>query len=182
MTRDELALHEAAHAIIGTALGFSVESVTIHGTDTYEGMAAIGLPRQVEQYSEEYEMWHRAWAFAIIAGEVAVSISTRLLVDWESMEDIRGSDFYTLVDLAQYFGSGLGDVGPGLERMERGARLLVYRHRERIGALTQALLTHTTLDANAVAASAQGLGRLGARQRRRGEEQAARAWFEATAD
>lgn len=168
LTLREIALHEAAHAVVAAAIGIQVESVTIAPTDDYRGRARF-VPDDswgpMALHGAAGERWMRGHLYSTLAGPLAEVFASGQGVDWDTTDSDPGTDLHAIID---YLLSDLApgeDAGPAIRRTERGARLLLRRHWPRVQRLANALLAEQTLSGERLAAELEGLGAIGARHR-----------------
>lgn len=167
------AFHEAAHAVVGGALGIPVERVTIRATvDTLGSCTHDGL-YLVEKMLVDggcvgpaAELWLRAALYFVTAGPLAEAHGAGTDFSWE-MEG-AWSDAAQAYSFAEELSPLVGnevDIAPALRLAERATRLLVTRHWGRIEALTELLLTSETVEGEALNLALAGSPPLGARAR-----------------
>lgn len=141
--RDQIAYHEAGHAVLAWTFGLVFERVSIVPTEDYSGVVMMDFSGAVmNEYDTEVL---RARALTLLAGPVAVEILTGTSTDWGEWWGHPGTDIDEYKELALRLGwhemdGGVMDLQPPMEERIAQVRGLLESRWAAVEALAGALL------------------------------------------
>lgn len=144
---EEMAYHEAGHAVAAWTFGLPVLSISIRTSEHWSGRVEVDW---VED-GEFEEAYLRAQALARLAGEIAWEIQTGESVDWERHSDVEGSDVNVYRTMADFLGwyeaeDGTVDYSPYMEKAMGEVRQLLRDRWNAVEALVRELREKLHLD------------------------------------
>lgn len=157
----EVAHHEAAHVVVGNAVGCGITAVTIvecedyRGLCTFEPFPAGFQPDMYDAYDEDdpTQSILERQILATMAGGIA---GHRVTGEYDAAS--CDSDLKSAMNMLCYLTGDPGDLQPAWDALWARSEALVAEHWGQIVALAELLLVSNTLDRGAVASF------LGARQ------------------